>query len=73
MAKQYRKGEILISLFNLLKENQDGMRPKEAIGRLSEILTLTESEKENFPSGDRRFKRIVRFDTIDAAKAGFLI
>lgn len=36
-------------------------------------MTLTESEKGNFPSGGRRFERIVRFDTIDAAKAGLII
>lgn len=73
MAKQYRKGEILIELFKLLKENPDGMKPKEAIEKLYSTMTLTESEKGNFPSGGRRFERIIRFDTIDAAKAGLLI
>lgn len=72
MAKQYRKGEILIELFKLLKDNPDGLKPKDAIEKLSSIMTLTEAELGNFPSGGRRFDRIVRFDTIDAAKAGFL-
>lgn len=73
MAKQYRKGEILIVLFNLLKEHPDGLKPKEAIEKLTKMLTLTEAEKGNFPSGGWRFERIVRFDTIDAAKAGLIV
>lgn len=73
MAKQYRKGEILIALFNLLKNNPDGFKPSEAIEELAKILTLTEEEKGKVNSGQWRFDRHVRFHTVDAAKAGLIV
>lgn len=73
MVKSYRKGEMLLELFKLLKDAPEGLKPKDAIEKLSATMELTDYEKGDFSSGGRRFDKIVRFNTIDAAKAGYLI
>jgi restriction system protein len=67
-----RVGEILRELFNILKGHPEGMRAKEALNALANSVTMTEYERGNYESGGRRFEKIVRFATVDCAKAGWL-
>lgn len=67
-----RVGEILRTLFEKLKAHPDGMRAKDALAELAGAVTMTEYERGNYESGGRRFEKIVRFATVDCAKAGWL-
>lgn len=74
MAKaNYRIGERLLTVLTLLKDYPDGLKPKEAIDKLSHIMELNDYEKGHFDSGERRFVHVIRFATIGAVKAGWII
>lgn len=68
-----RTGEMLRSLFEFLIPQPDGMQARDALAELERRLTLSEYEQGEFPSGGRRFEKIVRFATVDLVKAGWLI
>ncbi len=68
-----RMGEFLRKLFEILMEYPEGIRAKDALAKLEKKVKLTDFEKSNFSSGERRFERIVRFGTIDCVKAGWMI
>jgi len=69
-----RNGELLRTLFQILKENlEEGIQAKNAILSVSGRVELTEHEKGNYKNGDQRFPKILRFATVDAVKAGWMV
>lgn len=67
-----RSGELLRRLFQILVQVPDGLPAREALRRLADSVTLTPFEAGSYPSGARRFEKIVRFATVDCTKAGWL-
>lgn len=68
-----RTGQILQTLFKVLLANPDGLPAREAIDAVARQLTLTDHEKGEYSSGARRFDKILRFATVDAVKAGWML
>ena len=70
-----RQGEIIQTLFQILKREPEGVRAKDAIAQLEKEMELTEFERAYFPNspGTPRFPKIVRFSTINSVKAGWLL
>lgn len=68
-----RKGELIRKLFQILKQQPDGMRAVDALGLLAGQVTLTEYEAGDYETGGRRFEKIVRFSTVAPVKAGWLV
>ena len=68
-----RTGEFLRALFAILIEAPNGMRASEALELLATKFKLSEYEAGSYESGGRRFDKIVRFATVDCAKAGWLL
>jgi restriction system protein len=77
MAEITRKriGELVKGLFAiLLQAPPEGLRAGEALERLAASIDLTPYEQGVYASsGVKRFDKIVRFATIDCAKAGWLV
>lgn len=67
-----RLGELIQALFRILEKYPDGMKARDALAALAATVTLTEYEAGSYESG-RRFEKIVRFATVDAVRAGWLI
>jgi restriction system protein len=67
-----RTGELLKKLFEILMAQPDGLPAREALDKLRGSATLSEYENGRYKSGSSRFDQIVRYATIDAAKAGWL-
>jgi restriction system protein len=67
-----RTGEFLRELFEILMPYPDGMQARDALAALEKAVKLTEYENGTYDSGGRRFEKIVRFATVDCAKAGWL-
>lgn len=73
-STRQRTAELLRRLFEILQSRQDGMRAQEALQMLRESTHLTDYEKGEYASGGgQRFDKIVRFATIDAVKAGWML
>ena len=68
-----RTGELLRTLFQILIARPDGMQAQNALNAVKAEIQLTEYEKGAYKDGSPRFIKIVRFATIDAVKAGWLI
>lgn len=68
-----RSGELLRKLFDILKLAPEGMSAGAALEQLASSIELTPYEAGNYPSGSRRFEKIVRFGTVDCVKAGWLV
>jgi len=68
-----RSGLHLQSLLKLLIANPDGLQARVAIETLANQLDLTEHEKGDYETGGRRFDKMLRFSTVDAVKAGWMI
>lgn len=51
----------------------DGLRAKNALAELANRIELTEFEKGYYDSGSIRIDKIVRFATIDCARAGWFL
>jgi restriction system protein len=67
-----RTGEFLRKLFQILLPHTEGLQARDALAALANSVEMTEYEKGNYPSGSRRFEKIVRFATVDCVKAGWL-
>jgi restriction system protein len=68
-----RTGEFVQKLFELLIQNPDGLKARVAIDELAKKIKLTPYEAGEYEtSGGRRFDKLVRFATVDCAKAGWL-
>lgn len=68
-----RTGQFVRKLFEILLAQPDGMRAAAAMAVLAKSVELTEYESGEYPSGGRRFEKIVRFATVDCVKAGWLV
>lgn len=57
----------------MLADHPDGIQAKGALGALEQRIQLTDYEAANYPGSDtRRFEKTVRFQTINAVKAGWM-
>lgn len=68
-----RTGELMRTLFGILIAHGEPMRASDALKALEQAVTLTPYEAGDYESGGRRFERIVRFGTVSAVKAGWLV
>lgn len=68
-----RTGEFVKKLFEILMSHPEGLQAKAALEQLEKRLTLTEYEAGSYSNGARRFDKLVRFATVDCAKAGWLL
>jgi len=68
-----RTGGFLRTLFKILQEQSEGLPAGEALAKLRTQVTLTEYEKGHYDGGASRFDQIVRFATVDASKAGWML
>ena len=69
-----RRGEILRGIFRILKDYPDGLKAKDVLVKLEQIVPPTEFEASNFPKNPnlRRYEKLARFHTIPTVKAGWL-
>jgi len=69
-----RRGELLRGVFDVLVDHPDGIQARDALAEVEKRLGLTEFEAANYPNSDtRRFEKTVRFQTINAVKAGWMV
>jgi restriction system protein len=70
-----RRGELVRGVFKILLPHPDGLSAKAVLERLTEVVPPTEFEQTTYPTrpDTRRYEKIVRFSTIAAVKAGWLI
>jgi len=69
-----RTDDLLRKLFAILMQHPEGMQAGAALEQLANSVTLSAYEAGNYESsGTRRFDKIVRFATVDCAKAGWLL
>lgn len=67
-----RTGELLRQLFSILMRAPDGMQASAAMKILENSVPPTPYEQGAFPSGGRRYDKIIRFATVDCVKAEWL-
>jgi restriction system protein len=69
-----RRGELLRGVFDVLADHPDGIQARDALAEVERRLGLTEFEAANYPNSEvRRFEKTVRFQTINAVKAGWMV
>jgi restriction system protein len=70
-----RRGELVREVIEVLKGLPEGMEARRVIASVESRLGPTPFEQADYPSspGVRRFDKIVRFSTIPATKAGWLV
>jgi restriction system protein len=70
-----RGGEIVRGVLTVLLEHPEGVEAHAVIAKVGELVGVTEYEAADYPStpGRRRFDKIVRFATIPAVKAGWMV
>lgn len=70
-----RQGELVRGVFKILIDHPEGLPAREVLGSLEKMVPPTPFEKTEYPKrpGVRRYEKIVRFSTIPAVKAGWLI
>lgn len=68
-----RRGEYLKAVFDVLAEHPDGIQAKDALREAEQTLQLTEHELGSFDDGSPRLPKLVRFQTVNAVKAGWMI
>lgn len=70
-----RMGQIVQAVFQVLVKYPEGLQVRTVISEVEKILPLTEYERNSYPDrpGLRRFDKIIRFSTIGAVKAGWLV
>jgi len=67
-------GELLRGVFAVLLDQPEGMRAAEVIAEVERRVPPTAFENDVYPSDKtRRYPKIVRFSTIGAVKAGWLV
>jgi len=67
-----RRGELLKGVFAVLRDAPDGMQARDVLGALEQLVPPTPYEQDLYPSGFRRFEKVVRFQTVNAVKAGWM-
>jgi restriction system protein len=75
MPTRRRFGELVQGVFRVLEDHPDGLPAREVLAGVERIVPPTELEQSEYASspGVRRFEKIIRFSTINAVKAGWLI
>jgi restriction system protein len=70
-----RLGELQRAVFSVLLEAPEGLQVQEVLKRAEVACPATPYEDEAYPSqpGVRRYPKTLRFATITAVKAGWLI
>lgn len=70
-----RAGEFLRTVFEILREYPDGMQVRDLLKEFEGRFALNEFEKSEYPNnpGVVRWQKQVRFHTISAVKAGWLV
>jgi restriction system protein len=69
-----RRGVLLYAVFDVLAEHPDGLQAKDVLAAVESRIELTEYERGNYEGSDvRRFEKTVRFQTINAVKAGWMV
>ena len=70
-----RSGELVRGVFQILSQQVDAVPAKEVLRRLEGLVPPSEFEASTYPNRPtvRRYEKIVRFSTIGAVKAGWLI
>lgn len=70
-----RSGELVRGVFAILLAHPEGLPAKEVLVTLEQKVPPTDFERADYPStpGVRRYEKIVRFATIGAVKAGWLV
>jgi restriction system protein len=69
-----RRGELLRAVFAVLLDDPEGMRARDVFPRVERLVGMTEFEAANYPGKDlRRFEKSIRFVTINAVKAGWMV
>ena len=69
-----RRGELLRAVFDVLADHPDGIQAKDALAEVEKRIELTDHEKGYYPGSKvRRFEKTVRFSTINAVKAGWMV
>ncbi len=70
-----RSGELVRGVFQILLDHPDGLRAKDVLHQLEEVVPPTEFEASTYPDRPnvRRYEKIVRFSTITVVKAGWLV
>jgi restriction system protein len=70
-----RQGQMVRKAFEILNEHPEGLPAREVIARVERDLGLTPFESSHYPTNPRvrRFDKIIRFSTIAAVKAGWLV
>lgn len=68
-----RTGLLLQTLFRVLAAHPEGIAARDALEAVANQITLTEHEAGEYETGGRRFDKILRFATVDAVKAGWMI
>jgi restriction system protein len=73
-SPRYRKAEILRTVLTILADAPEGLPAATVLEQVEERMELTPREQGVFESsGERRFPTHVRFSTIGAVKAGWLL
>jgi len=70
-----RSGELLSSVLKVLKDQPDGLPVSEVFTAVETLVPPTPFEASDYPNrpGVRRYEKIIRFTTISAVKAGWLV
>lgn len=70
-----RQGEMLRAVFEVLLSHPDGLPARLAIAERGQRDHLDDAERTDYPSrpGVRRLDKLVRFATINAVKAGWMV
>lgn len=70
-----RTGELVRGVFQILLSHPDGLRAKEVLTQVEKLVPPTPFEAGDYAStpGVRRYEKNIRFSTIPAVKAGWLV
>ncbi len=68
-----RKALFLRKLFEILAAHPDGIPAREALAKLEASFALTDHERGTLETGAQRFEVAVRFSSIPAVKAGWMV
>jgi restriction system protein len=70
-----RTGEMVREVLKVLCDQPDGLEARKVLAAVETRLGLTDFERSDYPTspGVRRFEKILRFSTIPAVKAGWLV
>jgi restriction system protein len=71
-VSRQRVGKLMRTLFEILLENPDGIQARDGLVELEKRVPPTDYENGSYPSGGRRYEKIVRFSTVDLVKAGWM-